>query len=194
MFWTELSMALMSTVYNVGSVILQSSINALGNIYITAQVGGRRLAELFYTPGLALSTSVATYASQNYGAGAPVRIKKGNRTALFLYGIWWVIALLIVIFGAPWAVRLITGSMDQEVVSNAVLYLRISIPMIPPMAVLVILRNALQGMQHCVSPLLCSTLELMGKVVFALFPAPVYGYTAVCICEPVTWVICFSLF
>lgn len=146
MFWTGLSMALMSTVYNVGSVILQSSVNALGNIYITAQVGGRRLAELFYTPGLALSTSVATYASQNYGAGAPVRIKKGNRTALFLYGIWWVIALLIVIFGAPWAVRLITGSMDQEVVSNAVLYLRISIPMIPPMAVLVILRNALQGM------------------------------------------------
>lgn len=49
MFWTGLSMALMSTVYNVGSVILQSSINALGNIYITAQVGGRRLAELFYT-------------------------------------------------------------------------------------------------------------------------------------------------
>ena len=187
-------MALMSTVYNVGSVILQSSINALGNIYITAQVGGRRLAELFYTPGLALSTSVAIYASQNYGAGAPVRIKKGIRTALFLYGIWWVIALLIVIFGAPWAVRLITGSMDQEVVSNAVLYLRISIPMIPPMAVLVILRNALQGMQHCVSPLLCSTLELAGKVVFALFLAPVYGYTAVCICEPVTWVICFSLF
>lgn len=34
-------MALMSTVYNVGSVILQSSINALGNIYITAQVGGK---------------------------------------------------------------------------------------------------------------------------------------------------------
>lgn len=41
MFWTGLSMALMSTVYNVGSVILQSSINALGNIYITAQVGGK---------------------------------------------------------------------------------------------------------------------------------------------------------
>lgn len=191
MFWTGLSMALMSTVYNVGSVILQSSINALGNIYITAQVGGRRLAELFYTPGLALGTSVATYASQNYGAGAPARIKKGIWTALFLYGIWWVIALLIVIFGAPGAVRLITGSMSQEVVSNAVLYLRISIPMIPPMAVLVILRNALQGMQHSVSPLLCSTLELAGKVVFALFLVPVYGYTAVCICEPVTWVICF---
>lgn len=124
-----------------------------------------------------------------YGAGRG----KASGGAV-LYGIWWVIALLIVIFGAPGAVRLIMGSMHQEVVSNEVLYLRISIPMIPPMSVLVILRNVLQGMQHCVSPLLCSTLELAGKVVFALFPAPVYGYTAVCICEPVTWVICFSLF
>lgn len=54
MYWTGLSMALMSTVYNIGSVILQSSVNALGNLYIAAQVGGRRLAELFYTPGLGL--------------------------------------------------------------------------------------------------------------------------------------------
>lgn len=191
MFWTGLSMALMSTVYNIGSVILQSSINALGNIYIAAQVGGRRLAELFYTPGLALGTSVATYSSQNYGAAAPERIKKGIWTAVFLYGIWWIAALALVIFAAPGAVRLITGSRDYEVISNAVLYLRISIPMIPPMAVLVILRNALQGMQHSVSPLLCSTLELAGKVIFAFFLVPAFGYTAVCICEPVTWVICF---
>ena len=32
--------------------------------------------------------------------------------------------------------------------------------------------------------------ELIGKVVFALFVVPVYGYFAVCICEPVTWVVC----
>lgn len=124
-----------------------------------------------------------------YGAGRG----KASGGAV-LYGIWWVIALLIVIFGAPGAVRLIMGSMHQEVVSNEVLYLRISIPMIPPMSVLVILRNVLQGMQHSVSPLLYSTLELEGKVVFALFLVPLYGYTAVCICEPVTRVISFSLF
>ena len=62
-------MALMSAIYNIGSVALQSSINALGSTYISAQVGGRRLAELFYTPGLAVGTSVATFTSQNHGAG-----------------------------------------------------------------------------------------------------------------------------
>ena len=61
MFLTGLSMALMSAIYSIGSVLLQGSINALGNIYIAAQVGGRRLAELFYMPGVALGASTATY-------------------------------------------------------------------------------------------------------------------------------------
>lgn len=59
------------------------------------------------------------------------------------------------------------------------------------MAVLVIIRNVLQGMRHTISPLLCSTLELAGKAVFAFSLVPAWGYGAVCICEPVTWVVCF---
>lgn len=190
MFWSGLSMGLMNAIYNIGSVVLQSSINALGSVYIAAQVGGRRLAELFYIPGVALGTSTAIYSSQNYGAGQGKRIFRGSCSAIFLYGIWWLIALAFTFTLAPTAVRLLTGSSNPEVISNGLLYLRVSIPMIPPMAVLVILRNALQGMQHLAAPLVCSTLELIGKVIFALWFVPVWGYAAVCICEPVTWVIC----
>lgn len=191
MFWTGLSMALMSAIYNIGSVILQSSINALGNAYIAAQVGARRLAEFFYTPGVALGTSVATYASQNYGAEKKSRIKHGIYTAIELYGVWWILALIFTFTVARSMLVLITGSSDDTIISNGLMYLRISIPMIPPMAVLVILRNALQGMRHSVAPLICSGLEMAGKILFAVFLVPVYGYVAVCICEPVTWVGCF---
>jgi len=189
MFWTGLSMALMSAIYNIGSVILQGSINALGNVYIAAQVGGRRLAEFFYTPGIALGTSAATFASQNYGAHKNSRIKKGIFAAITMYGVWWVLAMICTI--ARSILVLITGSSDNTVISNGLMYLRISIPMIPPMAVLVIVRNALQGMCHSVAPLLCSALEMIGKIIFAVFLVPVYGYVAVCVCEPVTWVVCF---
>ncbi len=82
MFFSGLSMGMMNAIYCIGSVILQSSINALGSVYIAAQVGGRRLAELFYIPGLALGTSTAIYASQNYGAGLgkknPQRLSDSN--------------------------------------------------------------------------------------------------------------------
>lgn len=185
-----LSMALMNAIYNIGSVLLQGSINALGNVYIAAQVGGRRLAEFFYVPGLAIGTSVATYTSQNYGAGKKGRIRKGVRTAILMYGVWWLFAVAFTFTLAPAAVQLITGSTSSQVIENGALYLKISIPMVPPMAVLVILRNALQGMKHSMLPLFCSTLELAGKVIFALWIVPAKGYLAVCVCEPVTWVIC----
>ena len=56
---------------------------------------------------------------------------------------------------------------------------------------LVIVRNMLQGIQHTIEPLLASGLELIGKVIFGVWIVPAVGYTAVCFCEPVTWVICF---
>ena len=65
-----------------------------------------------------------------------------------MYFCWWLVALVFVIFLAPTAVKFITGSSNPEVIKNGVLYLRISIPMIPPMAILVILRNILQGMRR----------------------------------------------
>ena len=125
------SMALMSAIYNIGSVILQGSINALGNLYITAQVGARRLAELFHTPGLALGTSVATYTSQNMGGGNRNRIKKGVWSAFFLFAVWWIFSMVFVTFFVEDAVRLITGSSNADIIYNTALYLRISFPLIP---------------------------------------------------------------
>lgn len=190
LFVTGLSMSLMSTIYNIGGVLLQGSINRLGTAYIAAQVAARRLAELIYLPGSTLGMAVATYSSQNYGAGQRNRIQQGVKTALILYACWWTIAMIFTFTLGRTAVQLITGSQDETILSAATRYLYISIPMIPPMAVLVILRSMLQGIRHRFSPLICSGLEMIGKIAFALWIVPVYGYTAVCVCEPFTWVIC----
>ena len=190
MFFTGLSMALMSAIYSIGSVILQGSINALGNVYIAAQVGGRRLTELFHMPGIALGASVATYASQNFGANRRRRIVQGQWVALAVYGVWWLFALAFTFTAAPTAIRFITGSTNPDVLKYALLYLHVGIPMIPPMAVVVIVRNALQGMRHTLAPLICSAIELACKAVFSFKLVPALGYPAVCACEPVAWMLC----
>lgn len=191
MFWAGMSMGLMSAIYNLGSVALQSSINALGSVYITAQTAARRMAEMYFIPGGALGIGVATFSSQNLGAGRRSRIGQSVRAALKIYFVWWLFVLAFTfLLGEP-VLRLITGSSDARIISNAMLYLKISVPIIPPMAVLVILRNMLQGIRHTVEPLLASALELIGKVIFAVWLVPVWGYRAVCFCEPTTWVICF---
>ena len=191
MFWAGLSMGLMSAIYNLGSVALQSSINALGSAYIAAQTAARRLAELYFIPGGALGISVATFNSQNLGAGKRSRIWQSVKAALVIYFVWWVFIMAFTFLCGEAAIRGVTGSNDEIIIANALLYLKISVPIIPPMAVLVILRNMLQGIQHTIEPLLASALELIGKVIFAVWLVPVWGYRAVCFCEPTTWVICF---
>lgn len=160
MFWAGLSMGLMSAIYNLGSVALQSSINALGSVYITAQTAARRLAELYFIPGGALGIGVATFSSQNLGAGRRSRIWQSVKAALAIYFVWWVFVMAFTFLLGGAAIRGITGSTDEVIISNALLYLKISAPVIPPMAVLVILRNMLQGIRHTVEPLLASGLEL----------------------------------
>ena len=98
--------------------------------------------------------------------------------------------MVFVTFFVEDAVRLVTGSSNADVIYNTALYLRISFPLIPTMAVIIILRNMLQGMIHLMMPLVCSSLELIGMVIFAIWVVPAYGYFAVCLCEPVTWVVC----
>ena len=191
MFWAGMSMGLMSAIYNLGSVALQSSINALGSVYITAQTAARRLAELYFIPGGALGIGVATFSSQNLGAGRRSRILQSVKAALAIYFVWWVFVMAFTFLLGEAAIRGITGSTDEVIISNALLYLKISAPVIPPMAVLVILRNMLQGIRHTVEPLLASGLELAGKVIFAVWLVPTLGYRAVCFCEPTTWVVCF---
>ena len=143
MFWAGMSMGLMSAIYNLGSVALQSSINALGSVYITAQTAARRMAEMYFIPGGALGIGVATFSSQNLGAGRRSRIGQIVRAALKIYFVWWLFVLAFTfLLGEP-VLRLITGSSDVRIISNAMLYLKISVPIIPPMAVLVILRNML---------------------------------------------------
>ena len=123
--------------------------------------------------------------------GIPLTMLYNMEAALVIYFVWWVFIMAFTFLCGEAAVRGVTGSDDEIIIANALLYLKISVPIIPPMAVLVILRNMLQGIQHTIEPLLASALELIGKVIFAVWLVPVWGYRAVCFCEPTTWVICF---
>ena len=177
--------------YCITNIIIQAALNGFGTDSVAAWAAFGKIDSLIWMVLGAMGIAVTTFVGQNYGAGKRSRIWGGIKVAFGLYLIWWLIAVAFSVFIAPYAVRLITGSDNPTVIDNALLYVRISTAMFPPMAFLVIMRNALQGMRHQLSPLLCSALELIGKVIFAFWIVPVKGYLAVCVCEPVTWVVCF---
>ena len=70
-------MAMMLVLTNIGTVILQGSINSFGTATITGHTAARKFHDLCILPLGTICTSSATFVSQNYGARKKERIKQG---------------------------------------------------------------------------------------------------------------------
>ena len=184
-----LAMGLMSSIVSLGSVMLQSSINALGPVIISAQTSARRIFSFSTLPFAAIAAAMTTFTSQNLGAEKPHRIAKGFRQASLVAIGWALFAFVFLFFVSPWLNQLISGSTDPALLDNAALYNRIGSAFYIPLALLLILRNSLQGLGQKSAPLLSSFIELAGKVLFVIFIIPHTGYLGVILCEPILWVL-----
>ena len=183
-----LTMGLMSSIVSIGTVILQSAINKLGMTIISAQISARRIMSFALLPMGAISTSMTTFISQNFGAKQFRRIQKGVKQACFLSLIWSIFVAVSLFFTSPFLTSLISGSTNPDLIANASLYLQISSCFYPVLGRLLILGNSLQGMGHKLTPLISSFIELTGKILFVLFVIPHTGYIGVILCEPLIWV------
>ena len=184
------AMSLMFAVVSLGTVILQSGINGLGTTTIAAHTAARKISEMYMMVGSTLAATMSTFASQNYGAKKMDRVWEGVKKTHYLGFAWATIALVFTYVFASTIIRLLTGSDNGEVIATGARYLKINLPFYYPLMVLVILRNTLQGIGDRIMPLVASMVELLGKIVAVKFFIAPLGYTAVCFCEPVTWILC----
>ena len=183
-----LAMGLMTSIVSIGTVTLQTSINALGATIISAQTSARRIMSFSMLPVSAIASSLTTFTSQNLGANRPQRIQRGIYLGSMVAIVWTIFVTLTLFFASPALNELISGSTDPELISNASLYNRISSSFYPVLAVLLVLRNSLQGLGQKITPLISSFIELFGKILFVLFIIPSTGYMGVIFCEPLIWV------
>ncbi len=130
--------------------------------------------------------AIATFISQNAGAGNKERIKKGMRIACRMSICWGIIATVVLALFAKDLVALF-GSKQAEILANAALYLRVASPFYAVLGILYNMRNGLQAMGEKRKPLTSSFMELAGKILFSVCIIPVLGYWGVIICEPLIW-------
>lgn len=189
MFQTGCSMGFMVSFVNIGSVALQMAINTFGDSVIVAHTAARKISDFFMMPFVVFGVAMATFCGQNLGAGKIDRIKKGLRQVILLTWGWCGIVLLMAYTIAPFFIQAVTGTSDTNTIGTGALYLRINTILYFVCAVIIVLRNAMQGIGDSVTPMISSFLELATKVLVAVLLAPQFGYWAVIISEPVSWVI-----
>lgn len=184
-----LSMALMSSIVSIGSVILQSSINNLGYLTIAGHSAARKLFGLCIIPFFALGTALSTFVSQNRGANKGERIVKAVKYANRIGIAWSLFVFVAMLLSARFFIHLISGSEKSTILNNGTKYLIFSAPFYTVLAVLINIRFALQGLGEKVIPLISSVIELVGKILFVIFIIPHFDYNGVIFCEPIIW--CF---
>lgn len=182
-----LSMGVMMMLVNAGSVVLQKSINGLGSLIIAGHTTARRIMMFLNLVHSTLGMVASTFTSQNRGAKQFDRAREGVKTARIMVTFWGLLLVLLVWKAGPAAVKLISGSSEKTVLETATRCLKFSVVFYVVLGNLVVLRTSMQGLGKKVLPLVSSVIELVGKIVFAIWIVPKMGYTGVMICEPVVW-------
>lgn len=184
-----LSMGLMGCIVNIGSVCLQMGINSLGQDIIVAHTAARKISEIFMLMFGVLGSTMATYSSQNYGAGCYERIRTGLKQVLLIGWCWCALVLLLSYTLSPALVRMVTGTVNAVVLENASYYLKVdTLFYVIPVAI-AILRNTLQGIGDHTTPIVSSGIECVGKVLIVFLLVPPLGYFGIILAEPIVWII-----
>lgn len=203
-----LGMALMWSIIDFGSIVLQNGINGFGENIITAHTAARKIFSLTIMPYTAVSATMITYCSQNRGARKYSRIRRGIFYGLLVMTAWSTIALAVVFLAGNELIGMIVSSEGENVsaiIDTGVLYLKWAVPFYFPLAALLALRSALQGLGKSLVPIICSIIELSWKIVTVAVMIPLFGgssgkagktieeiggYFGVVISEPIVWTVC----
>ena len=185
-----LSMGLMNSVYALGSLTMQRAINTLGETVMAAHTSARRILSLTGAPMSNLGTAGAVFISQNCGAQAYDRVKRGLNRTILMALIWEAAAMVAMVTLGPELLRLLIGTSNAELLRYGTMSLRASAALFLPLAYLVTMRQAMQALGMHVVPVVSSCIELVMKIAAAFVVVPRFGYAGACWVEPATWLAC----
>lgn len=187
LYQSGLSMGIMVSLVNFGTVVLQAGINQLGTNIIVAHTAARKVFEIWNLPLSVIGSSMATYCGQNYGAGKYDRIRQGMKSALLLGSGWVIIVFAMAHTISPYLIQFIASTTQEDIIYWGTTYLKTDMSFLIICMLIVVLRNSMQGFGDYVTPIVSSFIELAGKLVFTFVFVKAFGYWAIIWTEPVVW-------
>lgn len=183
-----LPMSFQFSITAVGVMILQGAINSFGSTVVAAFTAASKVEPLATMPLASLGVTMATYTGQNLGAGNYERIKDGVNKCMIISLIVSVVGSIFVFLFGDNFVYLFLSEPQPEVMAYASRYKKTIALFFYPLGILFIYRNALQGLGDALVPLIGGVIELVSRSVVALVFSGIYGYAAICLASPLSWI------
>jgi len=186
-------MGLQFSITAIGSMVMQSSTNALGSTYVSAFTASSRIKQFAMCPYDAIGTSVSTFASQNDGANKGLRTREGLIIGLTLSTFYSVVIGAVLIFFARELSLLFVSADQVEILAASSQMLVASGFFYGMLGVLGVCRPTLQSLGFTARAMNAGVLEMVARCAVCLFLVPRFGYTAICYADQTAWV-CAAVF
>jgi putative MATE family efflux protein len=182
-------MGLLMSLYSVGTVFLQASVNTLGSISVAAITAAGRFDGICASVAGSIGTAVTTFSAQNMGAGNIDRIKKGVRIGAIVAEGYSVVAFFVIfLFGRTMALLFIDEA-STELIDLTYQYMVICAAFYWAQALVLVVRFSIQGLGYGMVVMIAGLLEMVARGAVGIIFVPVFGFVAACFASPCAWVL-----
>lgn len=179
--------SLQFTITSFGSMALQSAVNSFGANVMAGFTAANRVENLTNIPLSAFGVASQTFAGQNFGAENYERITKNVKKIIFMnIGVSVIMSGVLLIFGSS-VVSLFMTVKNEAIMYAAKRYLLATAECYSLVALLLVLRNVLQGLGYTYANMMAGAGELIGRLSVAFLFTPLIGFNAVCYAAPIAW-------
>ena len=184
---------LQGSLFSISNVMIQSSVNFFGSLVVAGNGVAANIEGFVYVAMNAQHQADMTFASQNYGAGKPDRVKKtmwcclGVVTATGL-----LMGLLILLLGKP---LMSLYNPEEQVIAYGMIRLGIVMPTYFLCGLMDVMVGQLRGIGYSIMPMIVSlTGACVLRIVWILTVfAQAHDLTMLYISYPVSWFVTFAI-
>ena len=187
LFTNSVPMGLQFSVTAIGSIMMQSAVNGLDVVYVSAFAAATKVKQLAMCPYDAIASACATFGGQNLGAGKVDRIKKGLLQGIFIALVYSVLIGIVLITSGSKIAWLFVDRSEVQVLDAVQQFLTISGFFYWLLAILNCVRMTIQGLGYSAVSILAGLSELAARGLMSIFVIPAMGYLAVCFTDQVAW-------
>jgi len=180
-------MGLQYSITAIGSVILQTAVNAMGEVYVAAVTAGSKLSMFVCCPFDAMGSTMATYGGQNVGAGRLDRVDKGLKSCVKLGVAYAVVAFVFMFFFGKKLALLFLDEPTEEIITYIYYFVIANSAFYIPLALVNIVRFMIQGLGFSAFAVLAGVAEMAARAIAGFILVPYFGYTCVVLASPLAW-------
>lgn len=185
-------LALQYVIINFGGMLVQSTVNLQGAAFVAGYTAVNKLYGLLECSGISLGAAFSTYASQNFGAGDFLRVRKGVKVGMAL-----AVGMAVLLAAITLPLRRLLPQLFIDMaepgaaaaVDIAARYLTVMILSLPVLYLVYVHRHNLQAIGNSAWSLVSGIAESASRVVMAKLMFDAVGVEILFYVEPVAWLL-----